>query len=105
MDTIIYVADGTVSKDGETFKVAMSELPKNVHVIRWDGVKGTIEWAADDDGRKLPNTEFSNFTPFEYLVGRWMVKREAEIQRKKEEKEEQDRVKAERESKKDQKVM
>lgn len=67
----INAEDGLVYVDGRALRVDCSDLPDYFHAIQWDGEKGHIEYAADAQGRRLPNTHISSFAPYMYLVDRW----------------------------------
>lgn len=71
----IVKADNLVYVDQEPKPVDCSSLPSYFHAIQWSGDAnppwGEIEYEADDQGKKLPNTRFSDFTPYQQYVDAW----------------------------------
>lgn len=71
----VEIKSGTVLVDGASRPVDCSALPSYFHALQWYGDSnppyGEIEYAADDQGKKMPNTRFSDFTPYQYLVDAW----------------------------------
>jgi hypothetical protein len=67
--------DNMVGVDGEFRVVDCASLPAYFHALQWygdsDPAYGEIEYATDDQGRRLPNTRFSDFAPYQYLVDAW----------------------------------
>lgn len=81
MKVTIVMEDELVIVEGVAYKVDLRDLPPYLHAIQWNGSYGELEFRADKaTGKKLPNISFTDFSPFEYLVGRWRVqKAHAEI--------------------------
>lgn len=68
--------DKQVYVDGVAREIALCEqLPSYFHAIQWYGDRspayGEIEYAADAQGRKMPNTRFSDFSPYQAYVNAW----------------------------------
>jgi hypothetical protein len=67
--------DNQVSVDGVARVVDCSHLPSFFHALQWYGSAsppyGEIEYAVDTQGRKMPNTRFSDFSPYQYLIDAW----------------------------------
>lgn len=72
--------DNTVYVDQIAMTVDCSHLPEYFHAIQWRGDLdqpfGEIEYAEDRQGRKLPNTRFADFTPYQYLVEGWETEKQ-----------------------------
>jgi hypothetical protein len=75
MRITIIKSDNRVSVDGESRAVDCSQLPDYLHAVQWHGdaspAWGEIEFAADPQGRKLPNLRFADFGGYEYLADAW----------------------------------
>lgn len=75
-------ADNAVYVGGVARNVDCSSLPTYFHALQWYGAAnppyGVIEYAEDDQGVKMPNTRFSDFTPYDYLVQAWDAQTPAE---------------------------
>jgi hypothetical protein len=68
-------ADNLVYVNGEAQTVDCSHLPSYFHAIQWYGDAktpyGEIEFAEDAEGKRMPNTRFSDFAPYAYLQDGW----------------------------------
>ena len=69
-------ADGAVYVDGVARPVDCSALPTYFHAIQWypagpPAPYGEIEYGTDAQGRKLPNTRFSDLAPYAVYVQAW----------------------------------
>jgi len=64
-----------VAVNGEYRVVDCSNLPSYFHALQWYGDApepyGEIEYAPDQQGRKMPNTQFSDFETYMWLVDAW----------------------------------
>ena len=76
-------ADNSVLVDGAGQSIDCSHLPSFFHALQWYGGAtppyGEIEYSSDAQGQKIPNTRFSDFTPYQYLVDAWMAARDAAV--------------------------
>lgn len=79
MDTVIVRVDNMVTVDGQSYEVDCSELPEFMHAVRWNGSGGWIEFNADSKGVRHGNVPIVDFTPYNYLVDRWRIKRDEAI--------------------------
>ncbi len=62
--------------DGEARPVDCSTLPSYFHALQWYGEGqpapyGEIEYMMDASGKKMPNTRFSDFAPYQSYVDKW----------------------------------
>jgi hypothetical protein len=66
----------TVFVDQEPRGVDCSALPNYFHALQWYGDAepepyGEIEYMADATGKRMPNTRFSDFAPYQSYVDAW----------------------------------
>jgi hypothetical protein len=64
-----------VGVNSEFRPVDCSSLPAYFHALQWYGDSsppyGEIEYGTDAQGKKMPNTRFSDFAPYQYLIDAW----------------------------------
>lgn len=96
---IIVRADNVVSVDGETQRVDCSALPDYFHAIQWYGGAsppyGEIEYAGDAQGRRMPNTRFSDIGPYQHLLDAWAAEKARVEAARQQQRAEQERLSAE----------
>jgi hypothetical protein len=72
MTTITIVpSDGFVYVDGEAQTVDMADMPNYIQAVQWYGAYGEVEFKTDENGKRLPNLRFTDFTPLQFMVTRW----------------------------------
>lgn len=70
---------GRVSVDGDARAVDLSSLPTGIHVVKWNGADGVIEWTVDVvvivDGveRLTRRTTFADFAPYQQYLDAWVA--------------------------------
>lgn len=78
----IITSDGVVGVDSIFYKVDLSALPTYFWAIQWypDKGFGEIEYNEDGNGRKLPNTKFTDMAPYQQFVTLWDIARASHLE-------------------------
>ncbi len=74
MRVTILVDDSNVYVEEQAIKVDLTGLDEEIHAVQWYGTVGEIEYKHDHiENSKKPNERFSDFSPYQVFVDRWMI--------------------------------
>lgn len=80
MRVTIIADDNIVLVEEFAERVDLSGLNSDIHAVQWYGTRGEVEYKMDFiKGQKKPNTEITNFEPFQKYVDLWMVEAQKNV--------------------------